>query len=746
MPVSRGDQVAALADALDHPGLVVVAGPRGAGKTALVRAAGVPVLVARALAPLRHRDGAPLARAVRAPLPVDDVALAAEAVRVRLGERALLVDEVQHADAYTLAVLAALAPVVPVFVTVRTPSPVTDRLRALARLWLDLPASADPDPVAAAGVLAGLPVDARTALAALGLLGRPGPAVLLGPGAGALVEARLAEEGPDGLSPTPGYLAEVAAGLLAPAERQALHARLGAALPDGVEAARHLLAAGSPGAAATRAQAAARQSATARERAAALLVAAAADPALALPAAAACESAGLAGEVLRLLSGPVTNGPASRVGVAALRAAALVDLGRPADAVVELRAADPDLSSVPPEVATLHAVASIRAAVGTDPEIACTLAEFTVAAAGADAPPALLATHAAALRAAGRDSWEHAARAAMEAAAAVGDRVAERLAGAALVAGLRDLSRVGEAGDLAAELAEAAAADGAYSAEVTFRAEALWAAMHADGALDEVLRSAAALLDRTAPAAARALLVATLALALADTGALPAARALLAREEPTAADRMVQWVAAEVTWLAGEAEAARDAADGLPGRDLPARLALLTARWARRDTQEDFEEPPPRSGALGRTGVGPAAVTVAAWDAGGSALVAAAAAWKGVMVREQVRCLLGAGLAGSVDCLLTAEEVAEDTGLATLLGRVRWALEAHGITRASTPPAELPAAEREVLALVGAGLSTPRIAGRLGLARAEVEARVRSAMDTLGARTRTEAALRAVGA
>jgi DNA-binding NarL/FixJ family response regulator len=115
------------------------------------------------------------------------------------------------------------------------------------------------------------------------------------------------------------------------------------------------------------------------------------------------------------------------------------------------------------------------------------------------------------------------------------------------------------------------------------------------------------------------------------------------------------------------------------------------------------------------------------------------------MVREQVRCLLGAGLAGSVDCLLAAEEVAADTGLTTLLGRVRWALEAQGIHRRPPPPVELPASEREVLALVGAGLSTPRIAARLGLTRAEVEARVRSAMATLGARTRTEAALRAAG-
>jgi DNA-binding CsgD family transcriptional regulator len=733
-----------LADALAHPGLIVIAGPRGSGKTALVRAAGMPLLAARALAPLRHRAGLPLARAIRAPLPVDDVALAAEAVRVRLGERALLVDDVQHADAYTLAVLASVAPLVPVVVTLRTPSPIADQLRALSRLWLDLPARPHADdPEALARTLAGLSVPARTALAALGLLGRPAPARLLGPGVDALLREGLVEQEAAGIAPRPALLAEVAARMLAPADRRALHARLGRALSDGVEAARHLVAAGAPAAAARAAQAAAAAAETARERAAALLVAVTADRALVLPAAAACAAAGLASETLRLLSGPLTDGPATRVGVAALRAGALVALGHPHDATAELRAVEVDLPKVPPEVASLHAVASIRAAVGTDPEVACTLAEFAVAGAGPDVPAPLLAVRAAALRAAGRDSWEDAARAALVAAAAAGDRVAERLAGAALVTGLRDLSQVREAGKLAAELADAAAADGAYSAELQFRADALWAAMHADGALDEALRSAGALLDRTVPADARPLLIATLALARADTGALPAARELLERAGPAAADRMVRWVGAETSWLAGEAQAARDAADALPGRDLPARLALLTARWARRDTKEDLAEPPPRAGALGRTGVGPAAVTVAAWDAGGSGLVAAASTWEGVMVREQVRCLLGAGLAGSVDCLLAAEELAVETGLATLLGRVRWALEAHGITRPAPPPVELAAAEREVLALVGIGQSTPRIAARLGLTRAEVERRVRSAMTALGVRTRTEAALRA---
>jgi DNA-binding CsgD family transcriptional regulator len=769
--VGRDAETAALVAALAGPGLVVVAGPSGIGKTALVHSTGLPLLATAAAATLRHRPGLPLARALRAPLPVDDVPLAAEAVRIRLHDRVLLVDDVQWADAYTLAVLAAIAPVVPVVVTLRTPSAVADRLRSLAWVWEDVPPLTDADaarlaadpgvpsradgnplalavlgapPVyAVAAVVAGLPLAARTALATLGLLGRPAPASLLGPGVAALRAASLVVDGPDGVAPREPYVAEVAAGVLPRAERRALHARLGAVLPDGVEAARHLIAAGSRRPAAERARQAAAGAATAGERAAALLVAVRADPGLAVPAAAACGAAGLAGEALRLLSAPVGGSPAARVGAAVLRAAALVDLGWPWDAAAELRAVDVDVPAVPPALATLHAVRSIRAAIATDPEVACALADFALAEAGADAPPALLAAHAAALLAAGRDSWDTAARAALAAAGASGDRLTERLAGTALVAGLRDLNRVAEAGRLAAELAEEAAAEGAYSTEVRFRAATLWTAMHADGALDDVLRTTGALLERTTPAEARALLVATRALALADTGALPAARALLDRAGPDAADRTVQWVAAETAWLAGEAESARDAADALRGRDMPARLALLTARWARLDTHEDLDEPPPRAGALGRTGVGPAAVTIAAWDAGGSALVDAAATWEGVMVREQVRCLLGAGLTGSVDCLHAAEEVAAEAGLVTLLGRIRWALEAHGITRPDAPPAELSTREREMLTLVGAGLSVPRIAARLGLTRSAAEAAIRSGMAALGVRTRTEAAMRA---
>ena len=68
-----------------------------------------------------------------------------------------------------------------------------------------------------------------------------------------------------------------------------------------------------------------------------------------------------------------------------------------------------------------------------------------------------------------------------------------------------------------------------------------------------------------------------------------------------------------------------------------------------------------------------------------------------------------------------------------------------GVNRrpAHTTRGALSAREHEVLALVAAGQSSRRIADRLGLTTNTVETYVRSAMTKLGARTRTEAAVRA---
>jgi DNA-binding NarL/FixJ family response regulator len=56
-------------------------------------------------------------------------------------------------------------------------------------------------------------------------------------------------------------------------------------------------------------------------------------------------------------------------------------------------------------------------------------------------------------------------------------------------------------------------------------------------------------------------------------------------------------------------------------------------------------------------------------------------------------------------------------------------------------PRTLSGREREVLALVGRGLTSRQAAGRLGIAAGTVDTEVRSAMDKLNATTRRQAAL-----
>src|SRR5262249_40493461 len=150
--VGRDAEVAEVAAALTRAGLVVWAGGPGAGKSTVAGAAlavaGRAVLAGGGLATLRQVPGLALSRAVRVRLPTDDPALAAEAVRARLGPAVLLLDDVHWADRLTLEVLPELARRCRVLTTLRTPAPLStaalDRLRRAATCWLDLgPLAAD---------------------------------------------------------------------------------------------------------------------------------------------------------------------------------------------------------------------------------------------------------------------------------------------------------------------------------------------------------------------------------------------------------------------------------------------------------------------------------------------------------------------------------------------------------------------------------------------------------------------------
>jgi len=788
---------------LAAPALVVVAGGPGSGRSTVLATLGAafrgPVFAGGGLAMLQAVPAFALARAVRVRLPAADTALLAEAVRSRVRGGLLLLDDLQWADPATLSALPDIAAHCRVVVGLRTPHRLPPgavaALRAAAAGWLPVPplsaeestdlarrvapglsAAAVTAVVARAGgvplavetlarhavsrgtadvaedaaqveyavaaALADLTRPARTAMAALGLLGRPATATVLGAGVDELLEAGLVTSVDDELAPVSPYLAEVAAGLLDPPGRQALHQRLASLVPPR-EAARHLAAAGDGPAAYQVAVAAAGRMTTAGERAELLLLACdlpGVDPEPAVRMAAA--SAALACGRPRVAVKALTGGPPLGVDAAVLRAEALLQVG-------EVTAARDAAAPVPDEAARDIVAARDRilllARLAEDPPEA-TAAAARIAERHGD-PPAHAGLRAAlaAVRAHARaDGWEYGLASATAAAGAAGDLLAARWSAWLLVETLAADGRLAEAGQAAGSAAQACAADLAYSWQTRFLAAELWCVALRGAATDDVVRRAGDLTDRTLPALARGYATAAASLVEADGGLLAPARSRLAGIAAPSA--LLDWVGREAAWLDGQPDLALRPAHADLGRAgaLVAGLHEITARWASSDLGL---APPPGKAAVDRAAA--VAATLAAWTAAGG-FDRAAAAWHDLAVREEVRCLLAQGLhetdpALAVPPLLAAERLAEQAGLVVLLGRARRALRRHAVRRDQRGPragTDLTDRERDVLRLVAAGEPTRRIAGQLGISGETVETHIRSGMRKLGARTRTEAAAR----
>ncbi|WP_306213899.1 LuxR C-terminal-related transcriptional regulator [Actinoplanes sp. RD1] len=775
---------------LRRPGLVVLTGAPGAGRSTLLHAvagtAAGPVFTGGGLAMLATVPALALSRAVKARLPAHDVPLLAEAVRSRVRGGLLVLDDLQHTDPATLAALPHLAAHIRVVAALRTPhrlGEATERaLRAAATAWLDVPpltadevlalarrtaahlsdaelaavtARAGGNPLAVvalareagtgrgaapagdidqvayaiATALADLPRPARTALAALGLLGRPAPERLLGPGAAALREAGLVADAGDGLVPVSAYVAETAAGLLDGDSRLELHKAL-ATLTTGFEAARHLAAAGDAEGAYRAALAAADRTGGA-DRGELLLFACELpgvrpDPRVRLAAADALLAAGRPHAAARVLSTATPLGVEADV----LRGEALLQAGDPAAARDAVRPV--------PDAAAAGVVAArdrilLLADLATDPGPALDTAEKIAARHGS--PPPGVAAALAAVRAAHRvPGWEDALAAA---GAAGADPLTGRWSAWLLVEHLLADARPAEAAAVARTSAAAAGDALAYSWQTRFLAVADWAQLLHASAPDDVVRRSGNLADRTLPDDALGYALAAIALAEADTGLLAAARARLAgtTTHPAAA-----WVAREAAWLDGQPD--RAAASPAPAAaGLLAGLGEITSYWAAHDAGI------PAPAATGTALPAPAAGTLTAW-ATGTGFTAAADTWDGSVLRERIRCLLAAGLLeadapAAVDALLAAEQLADAAGLVVLAGRARRGLRRHHIHRDRRSPrsgSSLTRRELDVLRLVAAGEPTRRIAGQLGISTETVDTHIRAGMRKLGARTRTEAA------
>ncbi|MEJ3744346.1 LuxR C-terminal-related transcriptional regulator [Actinomycetes bacterium KLBMP 9797] len=802
---------------LAAPALVVVAGGPGCGRSTVLRRLGAafrgPVHAGGGLASLSGVPAFALARALRVRLPAGDPALLAEAVRSRVRAGLLLLDDLQWADAATLAALPAVAAHCRVAVALRTPhrlpAAAVDRLRAAAAGWLAVPPltraeatalvarvapNLSPDATAAviaraggaplaveslarhaastpmikasltslerhegcldheepkdleyavAAALADLTRPARTALAALGLLGRPATPALLGGGVDELAAAGLVATVDGAVAPVSPYTAEVAAGLLDPPGRRALHHRLARLVPPR-EAARHLAAAGDGASAYRLAVAAADHATTTGERADLLLLAAdlpGADPAVRRAAADAALACGRPQAAVRALTGDLTPDAAVR------RAEALLQAG---DVAAARAAAAPVPDDAGPHLVAARDRVLLLTQLADDPSmIKASLKSLELregrldhgrgplaqlAAGTAVTHPGLRAALAAVAAAVRDPGWERAL-------ADAGDRWSAWL----LVETLAADGRLDEAARTAAGAARACAADLAYGWQTRFLAAELWCAALRGGHADDVLRRAGDLADRTLPAPARGYATAAAALVEADGGLLAPARSRLSGA--SGADAVLDWVRREAAWLDGQPDRAA-APVTVAAPPLVDGLRRITARWAGHDgapAGDAWTDPPlvPH----------PVSATLAAWD-GAAGFDRAAAAWRGVAAREEVRCLLAHGLresdpARAVPPLLAAERLAGDHGLVVLLGRARRALRRHAVRRDPRGPRtgdRLTDRETAVLRLVAAGEPTRRIAGQLGISAETVETHIRASMHKLGARTRTEAAARLGGA
>ena len=613
--------------------------------------------------------------------------------------------------------------------------------------------------------------EAREGMALLGLLGRPAERELV-PGADELVAAGLVTDG-DALAPRHAVLAEAAVEALTPDRRTQFHSALAARLRDPGESARHHLAAGEREAAHHKALAAAETASRYQDRARHLGIAAeAADgegaDELRLRAAAAMVDIGDLAAVERLAERVGGSTPGTLAELALCRSRAAFAGGDFERARSELTAGESLVRGTGLHVEVRIAVEDARQRswdLGPDTleqaEHALRLARAT----GAPEGHALTALATALYVVLSPDAVD-VAREAYEVARREDDRDAELDAGLNLVSILHTVAGDGDAAyRLADELVQRAWAIGflrlAAEIEVVRACVAFWVHGDTEHSIAEIER----LLSDPALATGRDAAAWGLVLALAYTGRVDDAREVLERETDASQSLYGRsaLVAAtiESAWLTGDLRHAVATAERFwAGDGADAGLNKYDAAVAEAWACWELGIAAPRRGVSPVPGV---ALLEAAHDelTAVSSLSDAdnseelfdraadsyARMYRGGEVRTRWGAAEAALLSGANERarrrLLEVEEQSAAFGFEPLTRRIRRSLRKVGVQRqAAARPANggLSRREREVLTLVGRGLTTNAIADRLGISRSTVDSHVARATAKLGARSRVHAA------
>jgi DNA-binding CsgD family transcriptional regulator len=606
----------------------------------------------------------------------------------------------------------------------------------------------------------------------IALAGRPLPADLLGAGeVRGLINADLVRVGDGTVAARHALLAETAVQLMDGAAQKVAHATLARLITEPGESARHHDLAGEPELALAKALTAADHAERPAEAATHLALAArlsrgdAADE-LRLRAARALESVHdwqAAGGVLDTIEG---DDPQIRALAALLRVRGAWVAGRPSEVREALDAGLALTAGSGSDIEVRLRVERARVPIFIDCDLdagvetaehAWQLASHTGVA--VDRAEYFFGT---ALSIADRPGAAEHLRAAIDLARRSGDTETELSAGHNLIAYHQSRGSLSAGRQLAAAMHDRATELERGRWQNSLRATAAQLAFHA-GDLRACLAETEQLLVSPADSRARDLVVEVRALALVDAGRTDEALRLVTDRLAHAVDDyrglgQLQWVRAEAEVWGGRPRRAlpplADYLAGPPG-DVNRAFGLVTLAWARHESGLDPGEPAPEQSKpiLAAVPLETAAVALLGDDptAAADLFHRAAATWAPYHRRGELRCRWAQGealrLAGdgvrAATVLESVECAAESDGHAMVLARIRRSLRQLGVRRTAartSDPSGLTGREREVLELVGQGLSNAQIAARLGIGRSTVVTLVESASTKLGATSRVQAA------